>query len=150
MKMDRALLRIVGVGSLLVGGVFALSTCNKPVMTDAEFEQLCKVEAHVEVLNPVLWEKYVQLAKDYGADIYGRPTLVEREGFTVLFGKAREGLKASFPDGIHDDEIAILYSGEEIAILHDKVMVNSSIDFPLASGCNSSHGLDLFIENVRS
>ena len=66
-----------------------MSACRPPMMTDADFEKLCKEEAYVKILDPILWERYVKLATENSARIDGKPTLVEVDGFTVLFDENR-------------------------------------------------------------
>jgi hypothetical protein len=143
MRLGRALLRILGVGTLLVGGVFALSACDKTGMTDAEFEQLCKAEAHVKVLDPVLWERYVQLATENSPRVDKRPGLVELDGYSISYGPTRSWGRDSFELGIHDDKIYISHSGIDVAIIFDKVMVWGGFDGYSSQTC-FSHGLDQY------
>jgi hypothetical protein len=143
MRVNRALLSIVGVGSLLVGGVFTLSACDKPGMTDAEFGQLCKKEAHVKVLDPVLWERYVQLATENSPRADKRPDLIEMGGYSISYGLSRSRGRASFEPGIHDDKIYISHLGIDVAIIFDKVMVWGGFDGYSAQTC-SDHGLDQY------
>ena len=127
-----------------------MSACSPPQMTDADFEKLCKEEAYVKILDPVLWERYVKLATENSARIDGKPTLVARDGFTVLFGKNRETMSPSFPVGIHDRETSILYDGTEIAILFEKIRTVDTFHGLSSLSCYRFSGLELFIKNRKS
>ena len=127
-----------------------MSACRPPMMTDADFEKLCKEEAYVKILDPILWERYVKLATENSARIDGKPTLVARDGFTVLFGKNRETMFPDFPVGIHDLEIAVLYDGTEIAILYEKVRTVDTFHGLSSLSCYWISGLEMFIKNRKS
>lgn len=127
-----------------------MSACSPPPMTDADFEKLCKKEAYVKIIDPILWEKYVKLATDTSASIDGKPTLVEMDGFTVLFDKNRGASSPNFPLGIHNQKTVILYNGTEIGILFEKIRTVEGYYGPVSRGCYSFSGLETYIKNGKS
>jgi hypothetical protein len=150
MKLKRRFFRILNFNVILFGGILAMSACSPPQMTDADFEKLCKEEAYVKILDPILWERYVKLATENSARIDGKPTFVAMDGFTVLSGKKRETMTPSFPVGIHDLETAVLYDGAEIAILYEKVRTVETFNGLSSFSCYWISGLEMFIENGKS
>ena len=127
-----------------------MSACSPPPITIDEYEKLCKKEAYVKILDPILWERYVKLATENSARIDGKPTLVEMDGFTVLFGKNRETMSPSYPEGIHDRETAVLYDGTEIAILFEKIRTLDTFHGLSSLDCFWFSGLEMFIKNRKS
>ena len=150
MKLKRRFFRIRDFKLMLLGGILAMSACSPPPMTDADFEKLCKEEAYVKVIDPILWERYVKLATENSASIDGKPTLVEMDGFNFLFGKNRERMFPDFPVGIHDLETAVLYDGTEIAILYEKVRTVDTFHGLSSLSCYWISGLEMFIKNRKS
>jgi hypothetical protein len=127
-----------------------MSACSSPQMTRADFEKLCQEEAYVKIIDPILWERYVKLATENSARIDRKPTLVEMDSFTVLFGKNRERMSPSFPEGIHDRETAILYEGTEIAILYEKIRTVDTFNGLSSLSCYRFSGLETYIKNRKS
>ena len=127
-----------------------MSACSPPSMTDADFEKLCQEEAYVKILDPILWERYVKLATENSARIDGKPTLVEMDGFTVLFDENRGATSSDFPIGTHDQETVILYNGTKIAILFEKIRTVEGYYGPVSRGCYSFSGLETYIQNRKS
>jgi hypothetical protein len=93
---------------------------------DEAFERDCAANAVVRIRNPVLWQRYKKLAVEHSARIDGKPTLVEREGFTFRFGKERSAMRANFSLGIHDDEISVLFHSTEVAVLSDRIKITNT------------------------
>lgn len=142
----RGFIRILDFRFLLFGGILAMSACNPPPITIDEYEKLCKAEAYVKVIDPILWERYVKLATENSARIDGKPTLVEVDGFNVLFGKNRERMSPSFPEGIHDRETAVLYNSSEIAILFEKIRTVETFNGLNSLDCYWFSGLNFLLK----
>jgi hypothetical protein len=126
MREGRTLLRTLCSGAVIIGGIFTLSACDKPLPTAVEFEKLCRAEAYIKVLDSVLWKKYVQLATENSPRADRRPGLVEMDDYTISYGPSqtpRSRGRKSADIGIHDDQIYISYSGIDVAIIFDKVMI---------------------------